>query len=87
MYMSQLNMHTSPSFEEDLERLMQLREIPTKSAAIRTAVREALARALRARGQQIDFRDWIGRGLQAEGNRRPRFSSDDELWQVTEDEG
>lgn len=87
MYMSQLNMHTTPEFEEDLSRLMELRDIPTKSEAIRRAVREALDRARSARARDLDFRDWLGAAREAELNPRPRFSSEDDLWRVAEDEG
>lgn len=87
MYMSQLNMHTTPEFEEDLVRLMELRGIPTKSEAIRRVVREALERARRARSHERDFREWLGAAREAELNPRPRFSSEDDLWRVAEDEG
>lgn len=85
MYMAQLNMHTTPEFEEQLARLMQLRGIATKSEAIRVAVREGLARAVRGRSQELDFRDWIGAAREAELAPRPRFATDDDLWRTDRD--
>ena len=49
MYMSQINLHTTPTFERALARLMRLRRIGTKSEAIRLAVEE-LPRASAAAG-------------------------------------
>jgi hypothetical protein len=77
--MSQLNMNVTEDFQEDLERLMKLRTIRTKADAIRTAVREAVERALRPRND-TEFRDWLGAGLKAKPNPQPRFTSDDDLW-------
>ena len=79
MYMSQLNLHVKPDFERDLARLMRLRGLPTKSAAIRLAVRETLERVERA-GSRTDFASWRGAALAAELNPNPRFTSDDDLW-------
>ena len=77
--MSQLNMNVTKEFEEDLAHLMKLRAIRTKADAIRTAVREAVDRALRPR-RNTEFRDWLGAGLKAKPNPEPRFTSDDDLW-------
>jgi hypothetical protein len=39
--MAQINLHTTPEFEENLAKLMRERGIRSKSEAIRIAVREA----------------------------------------------
>jgi hypothetical protein len=41
--MAQINLHTTPDFEEALEALMRGRKLKTKSEAIRLAVGEAAA--------------------------------------------
>lgn len=79
MYMSQLNLRVKPEFERDLARLMRLRGIPTKSAAIRFAVRETLERLQRS-SAGTDFTRWKGAALAARLNPKPRFESDDDLW-------
>ncbi len=79
MYMTQLNLHVKPDFERDLARLMRLRGVGTKSEAIRLAVREAVERARRS-GGSTSFTGWKGAALEAALNPRPRFTSDDELW-------
>jgi len=43
MGMAQINLHVTPDFEEALEALMRARALPSKSEAIRYAVREAAA--------------------------------------------
>jgi Arc/MetJ-type ribon-helix-helix transcriptional regulator len=55
--MAQINMHTTPEFEVELAALMRARGIPTKSEAIRVAVREA---AVRARPGKRDLRTLRG---------------------------
>ena len=79
MYMSQLNLHVKPDFERDLARFMKLRDLRTKSEAIRVAVREGLERA-RATPPRRSFTRWAGAGLAATPNPEPRFPSDDDLW-------
>ena len=76
--MSQINLHTTPAFDKALARLMRLRGIATKSEAIRVAVAEAAQReGRRAPG---GFRALIGAAGRAPLNPRPRFHSDDDLW-------
>ncbi|HJO03172.1 MAG TPA: hypothetical protein QGG47_04270 [Acidobacteriota bacterium] len=77
--MSQLNMHMTKAFRTDLERLMRLRKIRTKSEAIRTAVTETLERAT-GNGDEVDYRGWIGAALKAPLELNPRFTTDDDLW-------
>jgi hypothetical protein len=77
--MAQINLHTDAHFEGDLARLMRLRGIPTKSAAIRTAVREALQRALEER-THTHFLGWLGAATGEGENESPRFTCDDDLW-------
>lgn len=79
--MGQINIHTSPDFEENLSRYMRYRGIKTKSEAIRNAVREGLAMARGDLNAQTDFSTWLGLGLGAPLNPTPRFPSDDSLWE------
>ena len=79
MYMSQINLHTTPTFERALARLMRLRRIGTKSEAIRLAVEELAARERRRRPG--GFQSWIGAASQAPLNPAPRFTSDHDLWE------
>ena len=78
--MAQLNIHLRPAFEADLASFMKLRKIPTKSEAIRVAVREGVERITRSRKDRTDFRSWSGLALGSPVNPRPRFASDDDLW-------
>ncbi len=75
--MPQINLHVTDRFEKDLRRFMRARGIPTKSAAIRTAVEEGCERSAAAR--RADYRSWLGLGKNGPA-RRPRFASHDDLW-------
>jgi Arc/MetJ-type ribon-helix-helix transcriptional regulator len=77
--MSQINVHLTTEFEQALAELMRLRQIKTKSDAIRAAVQEALERERRRR-ETPDFSRWLGLGTKAPENPTPRFRSDDDLW-------
>ncbi len=77
--MAQLNINQTPEFESDLQRLMRIRKIPTKSEAIRLAVRESLERSMQA-APAADYREWLGLAKGKDENPQPRFSSHDELW-------
>ncbi len=44
--MSQINLHTTPQFEDDLAIFMKARGLRTKSEAIRLAVHEAAVQAI-----------------------------------------
>ena len=77
--MAQLNVHLTSEFEQDLHRFKDLRGLPSKSEAVRVAVREALERELR-QPPRVDFREWLGLARQAPLNPNPRFGSHDELW-------
>jgi len=76
--MRQLNLNVSEEFERDLRRFMRQKGITKQSEAIRLAVREAAAKA--NQGQHSDFRSWLGLGLKAPLNPKPRFRSEDDLW-------
>ncbi len=78
--MSQLNIHLTEEFERRLSRLMRVRQIKTKSEAVRIAVAETLERSLGSGTPATDFRSWIGLARQAPQNPPPRFRSDDDLW-------
>ena len=78
--MSQLNIHMTPAFERVLKRFMEIREIRTKSEAIRLAVEESLDRELR-NASSTDFTSWLGLGKAAAENLAPRFPSHDALWE------
>jgi hypothetical protein len=77
MYMAQLNLNTTPSFERALARLMRVRGIRSKSEAIRVAVEECAAAATRG---TADFESWLGLGTKAPLNPRPRFATHADLW-------
>jgi Arc/MetJ-type ribon-helix-helix transcriptional regulator len=78
--MAQLNVHVTPEFEEALARLVRLRKLASKSEAVRVAVRETLERETQRAGGP-DFRSWIGAARKVPLNPRPRFRSDDDLWE------
>ncbi len=75
--MPQINLHVTERFEKDLRRFMRARGIPTKSAAIRTAVREGCDRTTTSK--DVDVRSWLGIGNRGRAKRR-RFASHDDLW-------
>jgi len=77
--MSQINIHLTSEFEQALTEFMRLRQIKTKSDAIRAAVQEAVERERRRR-ETPDFARWVGLGTKAPPNPAPRFRSDDDLW-------
>lgn len=77
--MAQLNMHLDATFERELAQLVKLRRAPSKSEAVRTAVREALERSKR-RAKVADFRRLVGLAAAAPQNPAPRFQTDDDLW-------
>ena len=76
--MRQLNLNVTAEFERDLKRFMKLRGIPQKSEAIRTALREAVART--SGNRDYDYRAWLGIGLKTPLNPTPRFRTEDDLW-------
>jgi hypothetical protein len=76
--MRQINLNVTSEFERDLKRFMKLRGIPRKSDAIRTALHEAVTRT--TGGGDFDYRAWLGIGLKAPLNPKPRFRSEDDLW-------
>ena len=77
--MSQLNLHTTPEFEDRLDRFRRLRKLPSKSEAVRVAVQEALEREENRR-PAVDYKEWLGLGLAAPTNPTPRFANHHELW-------
>ncbi len=77
--MPQLNIHLTPEFQQYLREYMRLRQLKTKSEAVRQAVREALEKA-RASRPKADSQSWLGIGNRLPQNPQPQFSSDDELW-------
>lgn len=77
--MSQLNIHMTPLFEHALREFMKLRHISTKAEAVRTAIQEGLEHAAYGT-KKTDFSSWMGLAKQVPENRKPKFSSSDELW-------
>jgi len=77
--MPRINVHLTAEFEQALAELMQLRQIKTKSDAIRAAVQEALERE-RHRRETPNFSRCLGLGTKAPENPTPRFRSDGDLW-------
>ncbi len=78
--MAQLNINMTPTFQTDLRRLMRLWDCPTKSEAIRTAVHEALARAVRQHCT-TDFKSLLGSAKPAQQNPHPRFQRHGDVWE------
>ncbi len=76
--MGQLNIILTPEFERDLQYLMRVRGIRTKSDAIRIAVQEIANRG--GVPDAAKFDELLGAGLGAPLNRKPKFSSEDDLW-------
>jgi metal-responsive CopG/Arc/MetJ family transcriptional regulator len=76
--MRQLNLNVTEEFERDLRRFMRQKGITKQSEAIRQAVREAAAKTSAA--SHADYRSWLGLGLKAPLNPKPRFRSEDDLW-------
>lgn len=80
--MSQLNMHLTPEFKDNLACFMRIRRLRSKSEAIRVAVKEGLEAATKGKGH-THFRGWIGMALGEGENPNPRFRSNEELWEST----
>jgi hypothetical protein len=78
--MGQLNMHLTQDFEQMLRHLMRLRQLRTKSEAIRIAVKESLEHSKEAALKTTDYVSWVGAAKKAPLNTRPKFSTDDALW-------
>ena len=78
--MSQLNMHMTKTFEDELNMLMTLRHISTKSEAIRIAVRENLQQLTRKK-TPTDFASWRGSALPTQKRKNKIVLSDDEMWE------
>jgi hypothetical protein len=78
-FMSQLNIHMTPLFENQLLKFMKLRHISTKAEAIRVAVKEGLEHSI-GYAKSTDFSAWLGLGKQALTNKKMKFHSDDDLW-------
>lgn len=78
--MGQLNLHLTKEFEEELLKFMKERNILTKSAAIRLAIKEGLERN-QLTGKKADISSWLGLATTVATNAHPRFQSDDDLWE------
>lgn len=77
--MAQINLNITLEFARALEEYMRKTGIKTKSEAIRAAVGAALER-LRRPKTEANYQAWIGQGLAAPLNRKPRFQNEDDLW-------
>jgi len=81
--MPQINLHTTPEFEQQLALLMRLKALPSKSEAIRLAV-AAQAKVAQQEGLRHDFTALVG----IITPRQPgRFDSDAALWDKDRDRG
>jgi len=58
---------------------MKIKDVPTKSAAIRMAIRESLERET-VKLTAPNFSSWIGLANKAQVNQNTKFKSDDDLW-------
>lgn len=76
--MRQIHLNITEEFERDLRRFMGHKGITNECEAIHQAVHEATRKAGAA--THSDFRSWLGLGLKAALNPKPRFCSDDDLW-------
>ena len=74
--MPQINLHTTPEFEQQLALLMRLKALPSKSEAIRLAV-AAQAKAAQQEGLRHDFMALVGI---IKPRQKGRFDSDAALW-------
>ena len=81
--MPQINLHTTPEFEQQLSLLMRLKSLPSKSEAIRVAV-AAQAKAAQQGHLRRDFSALVG---MFKPRQSGRFSSDNELWEKDNDNG
>ncbi len=77
--MAQFNINLTPEFEKEIALYMKKKRVSTKSDAIRQALHEAVER-LKSQRTDTDFRRWRGLALKAPLNTKPRFKSEDELW-------
>ena len=75
--MKQLNLNVTQEFERELRVFMKRKGIANKSEALRRAVHEAVERTS---APKPDYRSWLGMGLKAPLNPRPRFRTQDDLW-------
>ncbi|MGQ0801582.1 MAG: hypothetical protein ACT4NL_15900 [Pseudomarimonas sp.] len=76
--MAQINLNTTPEFEQQLATLMRLQSLPSKSEAIRMAV-AAQAQAAERASLRRDFKQLIGI---VTAERQGRFDSDSALWEA-----
>ena len=77
--MAQFNINLTPEFEKDLSLYMKKSGVGKKSDALRQALHEAVER-LKGQKKSTDFRRWRGLALKAPLNTKPRFQSEDDLW-------
>ncbi len=77
--MTQLNIHMTAKFENELLKFMKLRHIPTKAEAVRIAIKEGLEHTV-GYMKSTDFSAWVGLGNQVPTNKKVKFRSDDDLW-------
>jgi Arc/MetJ-type ribon-helix-helix transcriptional regulator len=77
--MPQINIHLTDEFSRQIDRLVLVGAFPSKSEAIRAAVRETLERRT-IDARPADFSAWRGLAGPGRGNPRRRFRSDDDLW-------
>jgi hypothetical protein len=76
--MKQLNINVTGEFEKDLKVIMEARQVPNKSAALRLAVHET---AVRTKQQpRFDLRSLLGIGLKAPLARKKKYLTEDDLW-------
>ncbi len=80
VHMKQLNINITPQFEKDLKLYMKRSNLTRKSEAIRLAVEESAAR-LKKPDSKMEYRAWLGLGLKAPLSAKPRFKSENGLWE------
>jgi len=78
--MAQLNINLAPEFQENLEKLMRLRGITSKSEAVRIAVKEAVERES-AHKPMVEWASLIGWAKQFPEDPNAKLITEDELWE------
>lgn len=77
--MAELNIQLNDDLERKLAHFMRLHHLRSRAKAILRVVEEIVEREL-ARPPAPDFASWLGMGLRAPLNPRPRFHTDGDLW-------
>ena len=78
--MKHLNLHLASDFVLDLRTFMRVRKIANKSDAVRSALREVVSTIEKGEVAE-NLSKLLGVGASEVKERKPRFASDDALWE------